>query len=151
MRNIVKMPDDLPKNSGNLETSPLWRRILDKLDKDKLVTNDLPKPRYSNYDASIVKKGAFREQELINNKATKEVPSKELHQKMQNAFNDLETMKEILGKTYKEIKEIKPPNSPNIAKWFENGGTIKIEIIDGKYIWTYTDAEGRSVQYIDGK
>ena len=60
-------------------------------------------------------------------------------------------MKECLGKNYSEIKEDKPPNSPDIAKWFENGGTVSIEQIDSKSVWTYTDAKGKSVQYIDGK
>ena len=68
-----------------------------------------------------------------------------------NEYSDLNSMKKELGKTYSEIKEDKPPNSPNIAKWFENGGTIRVEEIDGKQVWTYTDSEGRSVQYIDGK
>lgn len=36
-------------------------------------------------------------------------------------------MKNEMGKTYGEIKENKPPNSPNIAKWFDKGGSIKIE------------------------
>lgn len=66
-------------------------------------------------------------------------------------FNNLDDMKEVLGKTYKEIKADKPPNSPNIAKWFKNGGTIAIEQVNGKTIWTYTDAEKKSVQYIDGE
>ena len=69
----------------------------------------------------------------------------------QTEFNNLDDMKEVLEKTYKEIKEDKPPNSPNITKWFENGGTIKVEQVDGKTIWTYTDIEKRSVQYIDGE
>ncbi len=68
----------------------------------------------------------------------------------QNTFSDLDTMKNELGKTYGEIKEDKPPNSPNIAKWFENGGSIKIEDIDGKPVWTYIDSAGREVKYIDG-
>lgn len=66
-------------------------------------------------------------------------------------FNNLQGMKECLGKNYSEIKEDKPPNSPDIAKWFENGGTVSIEQIDSKSVWTYTDAKGKSVQYIDGK
>ena len=68
----------------------------------------------------------------------------------QNTFNDLDSMKNELGKTYGEIKENKPPNSPNIAKWFENGGSIKFEEVDGKQIWTYIDDVGREVKYIDG-
>lgn len=68
-----------------------------------------------------------------------------------NEYSDLNSMKRDLGKTYSEIKEEKPQNSPNISKWFQNGGTIRIEKVDGKSVWTYTDSEGRSVQYIDGK
>lgn len=66
-------------------------------------------------------------------------------------FTDLSTMKRELGRNYREIKEDKPPNSPNIAKWFENGGSICVEGKDGKQIWTYADAEGKSVKYVDGK
>ncbi|NBK79714.1 hypothetical protein D5272_14250 [bacterium D16-76] len=78
-------------------------------------------------------------------KATSELTAKPTE------FTSLDSMKEDLGQTYGEIKENKPPNSPNIAKWFDNGGRIKIEEIDGKNVWTYTDAEGHSAQYIDGK
>lgn len=66
-------------------------------------------------------------------------------------FTDLSVMKRELGKSYGEIKEEKPQNAPNIAKWFENGGSIGIEKKDGKQVWTYTDAEERSVSYVDGK
>ena len=68
----------------------------------------------------------------------------------QNTFSDLQSMKNGLEKTYKEIKEDKPPNSPNIAKWFENGGSIRVEEIDGKKVWTYIGKEGREVSYVDG-
>lgn len=67
----------------------------------------------------------------------------------QNTFSDLDSMKNELGKNYGEIKEDKPTNSPNIAKWFENGGSIKIEEVDGKQIWTYIDSVGREVKYVD--
>lgn len=67
-----------------------------------------------------------------------------------NTFSDLKIMKTELGKTYGEIKENKPPNSPNVAKWFENGGTIRIEEIDNQEVWTYIDSAGREVSYIDG-
>lgn len=66
------------------------------------------------------------------------------------AFSDLVSMKKELDKTYREIKEDKPPNSPNIAKWFDNGGFLRIEETDGKKVWTYIDKEGREVSYIDG-
>lgn len=68
----------------------------------------------------------------------------------QNTFTDLDSMKKELGKTYGEIKEDKPLNSPNIAKWFEKGGSIDIIEIDGKQIWTYIDDSGRAVKYVDG-
>lgn len=54
------------------------------------------------------------------------------------------------GVSNTEIKEDKPPNSPDITRWRENGGTIRIENIDGKVVWTYTDAYGREVSYVDG-
>lgn len=65
-------------------------------------------------------------------------------------FSDLSTMKNELGKTNAEIKEIKPLNSPDIEKWFDEGGKISITEKDGKQIWKYTDAEGKSVEYVDG-
>lgn len=68
----------------------------------------------------------------------------------QNTFSDLDSMKNEMEKTYGEIKEDKPPNSPNIAKWFENGGSIKVEEMDGKKVWTYIDNIGREVKYVDG-
>ncbi len=64
-----------------------------------------------------------------------------------NMYNDLDSMKKELGKTYSEIKEDKPANSPDIAKWFDNGGSIKIEEIDSKQVWTYIDNAGREVTY----
>ena len=68
----------------------------------------------------------------------------------QNVFSDLNSMKNELGKTYGEIKEDKPRNSPNIAKWFETGGSIKMEKVDGKNEWTYIDNIGSEVKYIAG-
>lgn len=65
-------------------------------------------------------------------------------------FSDLSTMKNELGKTNAEIKEIKPLNSPDIEKWFNDGGKISITEKDGKLIFKYTDAEGKSVEYVDG-
>ena len=54
------------------------------------------------------------------------------------------------GNVAKFIKEHKPKRSPNIKKWFAKNGTIDIQIIDGKEIWTYTSSDGISVPYIDG-
>lgn len=67
-----------------------------------------------------------------------------------DVFSDLDTMKKELGKTYAEIKGDKPLNSPNIAKWFDNGGSIKVEEAEGKQVWTYIDNNGREVSYVDG-
>jgi len=53
------------------------------------------------------------------------------------------------------VKNHKPKGSPDIKKWFESGGTIKIETFDnGIETWTYIKA-GKEVPYvpqvIDGK
>lgn len=66
------------------------------------------------------------------------------------SFNDLNVMKDQTGLSYKDIKEWKPDNSPNISKWFEKGGTIDIVEQDGKQIWSYVNPEGIKVSYIDG-
>lgn len=65
-------------------------------------------------------------------------------------FSNLDDMKSRLEKTYKEIKESKPMNSPNIEKWFEKGGKIEISEQDGKQVWTYINPEGVAVKYVDG-
>lgn len=52
---------------------------------------------------------------------------------------------------YKEIKALKPQNSPNISKWFEQGGSIRIEKQDGKEIFTYRDKEKNEVSYVNGE
>lgn len=62
-------------------------------------------------------------------------------------YHDLDTMKRDLGKGYNDQK---PPRSPDIEKWFNNGGIIKIEEKDGKQSWTYIDSEKREVSYVDG-
>lgn len=68
----------------------------------------------------------------------------------QNTFSDLDTMKKELDKSYGEIKDDKPQNSPDLAKWFENGGSVRVEVVDGKTVWTYIDKDGREVKYVDG-
>lgn len=62
-------------------------------------------------------------------------------------YHDLYTMKRDFGKGYNDQK---PPRSPDIEKWFNNGGIIKIEEKDGKQSWTYIDSEKREVSYVDG-
>ena len=88
-----------------------------------------------------------REMDFIqNDKKVQEVPLETNH----NIYNDLDAMKQVLDKTYKEIKADKPPNSPKIPNWFENGGSIRIEKTDEKTVWTYIDKEGKEVSYVDG-
>ena len=65
-------------------------------------------------------------------------------------FSNLEDMKVELGESYKKIKETKPMNSPNIAKWLDKGGQIEISEQDGKRVWTYINTEGIAVKYVDG-
>lgn len=65
-------------------------------------------------------------------------------------FTNLDDMKSELGKTYKEIKEDKPMNSPELKKWFEKGGKIEISEENGKQVWTYINPEGIAVKYVDG-
>ena len=67
-----------------------------------------------------------------------------------NTFNTLDEMKEWMGLSYKEIKEQKPDNSPNIVKWFDQGGTLEVAEKDGKPVWNYTNPEGITVSYVDG-
>lgn len=67
-----------------------------------------------------------------------------------NKFSNIEEMKQGLEKTVAEIKEVKPPNSPDIAKWFDNEGFIEIGEKEGKQVWTYRDSEGKEVPYVDG-
>lgn len=54
------------------------------------------------------------------------------------------------GTITKYMKDNKPKHSPNIKKWFDKGGTIEIDIVDGNQIWTYTSPSGDAVPYIDG-
>ena len=66
-------------------------------------------------------------------------------------FNNWDDMKETYkGTVTKFITENKPKNSPDIKKWFDKGGSIEIESIDGKQIWTYTSSAGDTVPYVDG-
>ena len=66
-------------------------------------------------------------------------------------FNNWDDMKGAYKGTITQfVKENKPKYSPEIRKWFDNGGSIEIQDIDGKQIWTYTSPEGISIPYIDG-
>lgn len=65
-------------------------------------------------------------------------------------FSNLDDMKLRLGGSYKEIKESKPMNSPNITKWFEKGGKIRVTEQDGNRIWTYINSDGVAVKYVEG-
>lgn len=65
-------------------------------------------------------------------------------------FSNLDDMKAELGESYKEIKESKPMNSPNVAKWFEKGGKIEISQQDDQRVWKYINIDGVAVKYVDG-
>lgn len=67
-----------------------------------------------------------------------------------STFSSLEDMKDQLNESYKEIKESKPMNSPNVVKWFEKGGQIDISEQNGTREWTYINPEGIRVTYEDG-
>lgn len=64
-----------------------------------------------------------------------------------NVYHNLSDMKDGMGMSYGELKEAKPPHSPNLSKWFEKGEAVQV---DENGIWIYIDAEGRQVSYIDG-
>ena len=67
-------------------------------------------------------------------------------------FSDWQSMKEHYdGTVTKYLKENKPKGSPTPKKWFDKGGTIEIIEKNGTTTWKYTNAEGESVNYIDGK
>lgn len=100
--------------------------------------------------ADYFKKLAELSEKNLTDSQTPEYTNPDGEKPAEQEFSDLSSMKKELGKTYSEIKENKPLNSPNIAKWFDGGGKISITEIDGKQVWKYTDAEGKSVQYIDG-
>lgn len=116
--------NELPDEIGKSEAADLPDEV------GESDVDDLPDEIDENNDSS--------------NRATNDVDQNS------NTYSDLDTMKKELGKNYGEIKEDKPPNSPNIAKWFENGGSIKVEEVDGKSVWTYIDKDGREVKYVDG-
>ncbi|MCI7813951.1 MAG: HNH endonuclease [Lachnospiraceae bacterium] len=65
-------------------------------------------------------------------------------------YSSLDEMKNALGKSYRETKAEKPLHSPNLSKWFENGGKVAVEERNGQSIWTYRDSMGKEVTYIDG-
>ena len=66
------------------------------------------------------------------------------------SFNNLNDMKHGLGMNYSEIKATKPPHSPNLAKWFDAGGSVQAGEYNGRSVWTFQDREGKAVTYIDG-
>ena len=67
------------------------------------------------------------------------------------SFKSWEEMREIYKDSINQfVKDNKPRYSPDIKKWFANGGTIAIQETKGQQTWTYTSAAGDSVPYIDG-
>ena len=65
-------------------------------------------------------------------------------------FESLNDMKRELGMSYSEIKADKPPHSPNLAKWFDAGGSVQAGEKGGHPAWTFQDCAGRAVTYLDG-
>jgi len=66
-------------------------------------------------------------------------------------FNNWDDMKDAYKGTITQfVTENKPKYSPDIKKWFDKGGSIEIQNVDGKQIWAYTSSAGDSVPYIDG-
>lgn len=136
-------------NTDITEASDKWQDSIDLSDnkdgkwQDSIDLSDGIEEKWQeSIDLSDDKNTAFNKNDRIENRFDK-LESK--------TYDNLTDMKSELGKTYTEIKMDKPPHARDIAKWFDENGTIKIDDTDGKNIWTYTDAEGKSVQYIDGK
>jgi len=66
-------------------------------------------------------------------------------------FSNWEEMKNTYkGKVTQFVKDNKPKYSPDLKNWFAKRGTLEIQDINGKKIWTYTNSVGDSVPYIDG-
>ena len=65
-------------------------------------------------------------------------------------FTSLDEMKQGFTKSYQDIKADKPPHSPDLAKWFADGGSIKIDNSGDAPAWTYIDKDNRAVTYHDG-
>lgn len=80
----------------------------------------------------------------------KEFSPVEQNWKVGERFDNLEVMKSQLDMSYKEIKEMKPMHSPNLAKWYEKGGKVEIGESDGKKIWVFENSEGVRDSYCVG-
>lgn len=66
-------------------------------------------------------------------------------------FNSWNEMKDAYPRKVTQfVKDNKPPYSPDIKKWFKNGGSIEIDTIGGKQVWTYISSSGDAVPYVDG-
>ncbi|MCH5341002.1 MAG: DUF4157 domain-containing protein [Acetatifactor sp.] len=61
-------------------------------------------------------------------------------------FNSVQEMQTTLGT---QVCEQKPKGSPDISKWFDNGGSLEIDTANKT--WTYISSNGDAVPYIDGK
>lgn len=140
------------------ESNELPEKMQDSKE-NKFDVNKLPEkmqdPKENNSEANELpkkmmdsKENDSKEHELPKRIETSE--GREAESEDKATYNDLTTMKKELGKNYGDIKADKPNNSPNLAKWFDNGGSIQIEDADGKKVWTYIDSNGREVKYVDG-
>lgn len=66
-------------------------------------------------------------------------------------FSSWDEMKDAYPRKVTQfVKDNKPPYSPDLKKWFKNGGSIEIDTIDGKQVWTYISSSGDAVPYVDG-
>lgn len=128
------------ENVENTEEKPEGRR---NIESDGVMSvqdcNDFWKQKFEGI-------GEYSEGINDTNEDTKEINTEQTVK----TFSNIEDMKSQLGETYKEIKESKPMNSPNIAKWFEKGGKVEVSEQDGKRVWTYINPEGIAVKYVDG-
>ncbi len=112
--------------------------VRNKFDNLLCSTNPLVSPDVAK--VGLIEEGGFAGNEHIN------VGDINVHK-----FSNWDEMKDAYnGGITKFVQENKPKYSPDIKKWFSNGGLIEIQNIDGKQIWIYTSAVGHTVPYVDG-
>lgn len=114
--------------------------------------NQFSKP-FENMQHSDSKFQEIKNENLNKNHLINDIKSdfpRFFHVEEPKTYNSLADMIRDFG-TYKEIKKIKPVNAPNISKWIEKGGSIRIETQGKKEIFVYKDADGREVPYVNGE
>ena len=130
--------------------SPTVQSVVSEFMQKK--TDGVDSAQYNGYDEvnasevneAMVNSGSYQDQEEFFNGSY--AADSEIRK-----FNSWDDMKDTYKGTITQfIKENKPKYSPEIKKWFDNGGSIEVRDSDGKKIWIYTSSEGVSVPYIDG-